>query len=259
MVTAMNNYKPFVIYSNISKYLSHQGYRCDSQNDLISAINNNDEIAFQTCLYETRECIIESMRAESNKRLSSSQSLTSYERMTAKWNPVSATSGKTQLLVYFHTPVVNAAGVIKKVAKNDTVTALKYLILSGCKNLLFVHGPEMISAAHKQLSDPLSTPSNQNYKFEIKCASLFDICTQSHIFVPKHEIVENYINFLEEEGLDKSKMPKISIEDPAIRHLGAKVGDIIRIYRNEDFSDVSSLFYREVTSNPMEIHKSRKK
>jgi len=255
----MDSYRPFTIYGNISKYMRSKGYSCNSQNDLLEAVDNDDKDYFNDHLYGGRDCIIDSFRADtSNRKNVILPNLTSYERLTAKWRK----PGKdidSQVLVYFHTPVIDAGGNIKKVAKNDTVTALKYLIHSGCKCLLFVHGPDMIAAAMKQLMDPLIAPSKKNYRFEIKSASLFDINVDQHIYVPKHEIVLNPDKFIKDEGYEKSKMPKISIEDPAIRHLGTKVGDIIRIYRTKDFNDVSTLFYREVVTTPLEVHKPRKR
>ena len=264
--TEMMNYKPFVIYKNISRYMVQRGYTCDSQNDLINAVNAEDENAFETALYGERECIINNFRCTtSNRRSVSIPGLTSYERMCGKWKrPVNAKTAtrkeiiNSKMFVYFHTPVIGPTGSVKKVAKVDAVTAMKYLVLTGLKSLLFVHGADIISAATKQFLDPMLAPSKNNFNFEIESATLFDIKVGDHIYVPRHEIIKNSKEFLKNENLESDKLPKISITDPAIRHLGAKVGDIIKIYRNMDFSDVSTLFFREVVSTPLEIHKNKK-
>jgi DNA-directed RNA polymerase subunit H (RpoH/RPB5) len=254
----MDYYEPFTIYSNISKYMLSKGYRCDSQNDLLECVKNDDMSSFFTTLYKNREYFIDLYRAEPTNRRGSIQTpLTSYERMTAKWKKLSKDID-AQILVYYHTPVSDGIGGIKKVAKTDTTTSLRYFVHSRAKCLLFVHGPEMISAAHKQLSDPMSVPSNKNYRFETRRASIFQIKVDKHIYVNKHEKLPNPEGFLKAENLDPSKMAKISFEDPAILNLGAKKGDIIMIHRNMDHNDVSTLFYREVTDTPMEIHKTRK-
>jgi DNA-directed RNA polymerase subunit H len=70
----------------------------------------------------------------------------------------------------------------------------------------------------------------------------------SHFLVPKHELVkeDEVDKILEKFGVTKDKLPKIKEWDPAIANLGAKEGDVIRIYRKED--GVETVYYRVVTS-----------
>ena len=69
---------------------------------------------------------------------------------------------------------------------------------------------------------------------------------QSHILVPKHEILDEASakEILMKYGVDRSKLPKIKKNDAALPE-GAKVGDIIKITRNSPTAGVS-LYYRVV-------------
>ena len=68
----------------------------------------------------------------------------------------------------------------------------------------------------------------------------------THFLVPKHELVkEDEVNgILSKFGITKDKLPKIKEWDPAIAELGAKEGDVIRIYRKGD--GVENTYYRVV-------------
>ncbi|MEZ0289735.1 MAG: DNA-directed RNA polymerase subunit H [Sulfolobales archaeon] len=59
----------------------------------------------------------------------------------------------------------------------------------------------------------------------------FDIF--KHELVPKHEIVpvEEAIKILRELGVRPEQLPWIRASDPAVRAIGGKPGDIIRIIR----------------------------
>jgi DNA-directed RNA polymerase subunit H len=69
---------------------------------------------------------------------------------------------------------------------------------------------------------------------------------QSHILVPKHEILDedSATKVLMQYGVDRSKLPKIRKDDPALPE-GAKVGDIAKITRNSPTARVA-LYYRVV-------------
>lgn len=69
---------------------------------------------------------------------------------------------------------------------------------------------------------------------------------KSHSFVPAHEILdENGAKaVLVEYCVDRSKLPKIRKNDPALPE-GAKIGDIIKITRNSPTAGVA-LYYRVV-------------
>lgn len=55
-----------------------------------------------------------------------------------------------------------------------------------------------------------------------------------HMLVPKHEIMSD--SEIEEELSDadfvKENLPKIKIDDPVVKHIDAKVGDVLRITRD---------------------------
>jgi DNA-directed RNA polymerase subunit H len=59
----------------------------------------------------------------------------------------------------------------------------------------------------------------------------FDIL--EHELVPKHEVVppEEAAKILRELGVRPEQLPWIRATDPVVRRIGAKPGDIIRIYR----------------------------
>ena len=56
---------------------------------------------------------------------------------------------------------------------------------------------------------------------------------QDHILVPKHEILskEEAEELLKTLGIKKEQLPKIKSNDPIVKEIGAKVGDIIKITR----------------------------
>lgn len=57
-----------------------------------------------------------------------------------------------------------------------------------------------------------------------------------HEFVPEHELLsEKEANtVLEKLGLKRENLPKILSEDPQSKKLGAKPGQIVRIYRKDN-------------------------
>ncbi len=59
----------------------------------------------------------------------------------------------------------------------------------------------------------------------------FDIL--EHELVPKHEIVpyDEAVRILKELGVRPEQLPWIRVTDPVVRRIGAKPGDIIRVYR----------------------------
>ena len=68
-----------------------------------------------------------------------------------------------------------------------------------------------------------------------------------HEFVPKHEAMapEDAENILRTYKVSRDELPKIKIDDPAIKSLEASVGDIIKITRNSPTAG-KSLYYRVV-------------
>jgi len=68
-----------------------------------------------------------------------------------------------------------------------------------------------------------------------------------HVLVPKHEILseKEEKELLEKLGVTKEQLPKIKKDDPAVKALGAKPGQIIKITRKSHTAGVS-IYYRVV-------------
>ncbi|MGC9132972.1 MAG: DNA-directed RNA polymerase subunit H [Nanopusillaceae archaeon] len=71
-----------------------------------------------------------------------------------------------------------------------------------------------------------------------------------HYFVPKHELLteEEKQELLKKYNIKLSDLPRIKLSDPAIKNLGAKPGDIVRIIRNSPTAGVSA-YYRVVVED----------
>ena len=70
-----------------------------------------------------------------------------------------------------------------------------------------------------------------------------------HILVPKHTVLSDKEKkeTLEKYHVSLAELPKIPKNDAAIKHLNAKIGDIIKILRNSHTAG-ESVFYRVVVS-----------
>ena len=73
------------------------------------------------------------------------------------------------------------------------------------------------------------------------------ITTLNHVFVPKHEILskDDKEKLLEDLNTAEKKLPMIFIEDPAIKDMKPKAGDIIKITRESPTAGVTT-YYRFV-------------
>lgn len=69
-----------------------------------------------------------------------------------------------------------------------------------------------------------------------------------HFLVPKHEILseEEKQQVLERYGVQPYQLPFISVNDPVVKELGAKPGDIIKITRSSETAG-KAIYYRIVT------------
>lgn len=74
-----------------------------------------------------------------------------------------------------------------------------------------------------------------------------EIKVTEHIFVPHHAILgeKEATELLQRYNVSKRQIPKIEADDPAIKHLNPKSGDIIKIVRKSPI-DNKAVFYRVV-------------
>ncbi|MBD3304047.1 DNA-directed RNA polymerase subunit H [Candidatus Woesearchaeota archaeon] len=70
-----------------------------------------------------------------------------------------------------------------------------------------------------------------------------------HVLVPAHTVVseKEKKKIIEKYNLKGIELPRIFKDDPAVAHLKAKPGDIIKITRKSSTAG-ESVFYRRVTS-----------
>lgn len=70
-----------------------------------------------------------------------------------------------------------------------------------------------------------------------------------HEMVPRHEILtsQEKKEVLERFNIDKEKLPKVLDSGPAVKEVGAKAGDVIRIIRKSQTAG-ESVYYRVVVS-----------
>jgi len=71
----------------------------------------------------------------------------------------------------------------------------------------------------------------ENYTYDT-----FSIVVPKHVMVPKHEIAdEQSINkFCEYYRTNKNRLPQIFVTDPMVAWLGARPGDVLRIFRESE-------------------------
>ena len=70
-----------------------------------------------------------------------------------------------------------------------------------------------------------------------------------HILVPQHDVCseEEKKSVLAHYQVQPNQLPRITANDPAIRHLGCKIGDLIKISRVSETAG-TAVFYRIVSS-----------
>jgi DNA-directed RNA polymerase subunit H len=69
----------------------------------------------------------------------------------------------------------------------------------------------------------------------------------NHSLVPKHEVLSKSAAeaLLKELKVGKDHLPKIRTDDPVVKHLGAKRGDVVRVTRNS-MTAGEATYYRVV-------------
>jgi len=65
---------------------------------------------------------------------------------------------------------------------------------------------------------------------------LKEIEPAKHDLVPKHELLneKDKEELLKQYGIELKQLPRILVSDPAIKELGAKVGDVVKIVRKSE-------------------------
>ncbi|MDG7034846.1 MAG: DNA-directed RNA polymerase subunit H [Nitrososphaerota archaeon] len=68
-----------------------------------------------------------------------------------------------------------------------------------------------------------------------------------HVLVPEHEVINTReaSKLLEEYHIEVEQLPRITTNDPMVKALNAKAGDIIKITRDSETAGVT-LYYRYV-------------
>ncbi len=81
----------------------------------------------------------------------------------------------------------------------------------------------------------------------LKVVRVTKFAVQDHEMVPEHVLLtpEESSLVLESFGITAPQLPKIHINDPAAKEIGAKVGDIIKVVRKSTTAK-QSIFYRLV-------------
>ncbi|MGQ9720998.1 MAG: DNA-directed RNA polymerase subunit H [Candidatus Jordarchaeum sp.] len=91
----------------------------------------------------------------------------------------------------------------------------------------------------------IATDSNIELIVDYPILNIFD-----HYLVPKHEIAEpqEYSKILEKYNIKKEDLPWIRVSDPAVKAIGVKAGDIIKIIRDSKTAG-KTIIYRYVVDD----------
>jgi DNA-directed RNA polymerase subunit H len=82
---------------------------------------------------------------------------------------------------------------------------------------------------------------------------------QDHILVPKHELLseKEKKELLKILGIKPEQLPKIRVDDPIAKEIGAKVGDIVRIIRESPTAGVSIAYRYVVPPTVVKVEEER--
>jgi DNA-directed RNA polymerase subunit H len=114
------------------------------------------------------------------------------------------------------------------------------------------------SKADRQSGECMKVPSASSYSLEENMArksskktseEKTEFSVSTHVLVPQHELCseEEKRQIFERYKVQPYQLPRITAQDPAIRHLGVKIGDLIRITRRSETAG-EAVFYRIVSS-----------
>jgi DNA-directed RNA polymerase subunit H len=74
-----------------------------------------------------------------------------------------------------------------------------------------------------------------------------EIDVLQHELVPEHKILneEEKKKLFSQYGIKEKNLPRISVKDPAIKSIGAKINDVIEITRDSETAGITK-YYRVV-------------
>jgi len=107
-----------------------------------------------------------------------------------------------------------------------------------------------IKGSKAEILDVVSEELSKDDIFQLKTEIQVDKPTfdlMAHNFVPKHELLDQQASqaLLARYNCTKQQLPKIRFNDPIIKMISAKPGDIIKITRNSQTAG-KSVYYRVV-------------
>jgi len=96
-----------------------------------------------------------------------------------------------------------------------------------------------------KVDKPKSINTFNNYYMEKKAEDLKDLVL-NHFLAAKYSILseEEKEQLLKKYGVKITQLPKIFADDPIVKAIGAKVGDVIKIER--EILGMKSIYYRVV-------------
>lgn len=179
--------------------------------------------------------------------------------MSSYYPPKDNSNPKDGCIIYFASSYDN-----KKVSKDDVSYFCRMLESFGISNGIIISKNEIPQSIEKLCSDyiPCRVKKNSNGSYGCFIQHYLDqelkFNPLNHILVPKHRILP--VEELEQLNFKKDKLPVISALDPIAKRLGARVDDVIEIFRKSLISKTTviteeELSYRVVKSPP----KSKKK
>lgn len=241
------------LYGKMIDILLDSGYICDEQEEVVEIYKNNtieDFFGFLNSWYNQEIMTV----------LDKERRVNYFEKLTNVWTHPELNDGdqKKRVLLYFANtnPLCT-----KQVNKEESMIAFKYMCKLDVKVMYFAHINPISNTTMAQFNGKLMSLSN-NYIIRTFALSMFEVDPSESIYTPKHELVPiSTLNgeFYTHAPIEMKNHLKITINDPAIAHLKCNVGDVIKITRTCEVEDMSSVVFRIVTGNKMEVAKCKPK